>query len=286
MNKPAAGNGRESAVSEQFRALRESGRRGLIPFITAGYPEPELTVSLMQGLVEAGADLIELGIPFSDPMADGPVIQKASDVALRHGVSLDAVLRMVGEFRLGNRHTPVLLMGYLNPIEKMGYSRFAERAASAGVNGILVVDLPPEDADPLLEEFRRFGLECIFLVAPNTEAPRLGEIAARARGFIYYVALKGVTGASHLDPARLSEGVRACREKTGLPVAVGFGITDAASARAVAEFSDAVVVGSALIRQMEALWEAGRRKEEFVQRVSAFVAELRQALDTPAQGEA
>jgi len=239
-----------SRIEARFRALREAGRTALVPYLTAGDPEPAVTVPLMHRLVEAGADLLELGVPFSDPMADGPVIQAACERALAHGVRLRDVLDMVARFRERDADTPVVLMGYLNPVEAMGYAAFAKRAASAGVDGVLTVDLPPEEAGELVAELRPRGLDPVFLAAPTTSEERARRIAEQARGFLYYVSLKGVTGAGHLDVAEVARRLEALRRAVRLPVGVGFGIRDPDSAARVARVADAVVVGSALVERL------------------------------------
>jgi tryptophan synthase alpha chain len=265
-----------SRLADRFARLRAAGRKALIPYVTAGDPAPGITVPLMQAMAAAGADVIELGVPFSDPMADGPVIQRASERALRHHVSLRTVLDMVRDFRRSDAATPVVLMGYLNPIEAMGYAAFATAAAEAGVDGVLTVDLPPEEAGELLAALQSRDLAPIFLIAPNTTAERLRAISAAARGFIYYVSLKGVTGAAHLDIESVRNKVAEIRRGTDLPVGVGFGIRDAAAAAAVAAVADAVVVGSALVKIIE---EAGNDTAAVTARVSARLTEMRQAID-------
>lgn len=266
-------------LDSRFAQLRAAGRKALIPFVTAGDPEPGVTVGLMHALVEAGADVIELGVPFSDPMADGPVIQRASERALRHHVSLRQVLEMVREFRIRDGETPVLLMGYLNPIEIMGYREFAVTAAEHGADGVLTVDLPPEEGGELLEALRPHDLKPIFLVAPTTTAERMERVCREAGGFVYYVSVKGVTGAGHLDTDAIAAKVAEIRNHTPLPVGVGFGIKDAETAAQVAAVADAVVVGSALVSRIEALAEQPQRIPE---QVGSFVRELRQALDRAA----
>ncbi len=263
-------------IRQRFDALCQSGRRALVPFITAGDPEPGATVGLMHDLVGAGADLIELGVPFTDPMADGPVIQHASERALAHGVSLRDVLGMVSEFREQDRETPVVLMGYLNPIEVMGYPSYAVSAAEAGVDGTLVVDLPPEEAGEFLAACREQGLETIFLVAPTTSETRMELICRSAGGFVYYVSLKGVTGSSRLDVSALEGKLEQIRRHTDLPVGIGFGIKDAETAAQVGRIADAVVIGSALVSRIE---EHGADRERLGREVRGFIGELRQALD-------
>jgi len=234
-----------------------------------------MTVALMHALVAAGADVIELGVPFSDPMADGPVVQRASDRALKRGVSLERVLAFVREFRATNKTTPVVLMGYANPIEAMGSTRFVEAAREAGVDGVLVVDCPPEECESFADLARSHGIDLIFLLAPTSDDARIAQVAKLASGYLYYVSLKGVTGAGHFDLADVAAKLPHIRRATRLPVGVGFGIRDAATARAVAEFSDAVVIGSAIIQQMEAA-PAG----EQLRYASRFMQEIRTALDT------
>ena len=239
-----------SRITRYFAALE--GKKALIPFITAGDPHPTLTVELMHGLVEGGADIIELGVPFSDPMADGPVIQRASERALAHKVGLTDVLDMVSTFRKTNSHTPVVLMGYLNPVHAMGFVEFAKAARSAGVDGVLTVDCPPEEATVLATALKAERLDPIFLIAPTTPDARIAEIAKLVRGYVYYVSVKGVTGAANLDIDEIADKIAALREHTKLPIGVGFGIRNADTARRIAEVSDAVVVGSHLVQEVEA----------------------------------
>jgi len=267
-----------SRIAGRFECLRGESCRALIFFIAAATPERTVTVPLMHALVEAGADVIELGVPFSDPMADGPVIQRASERALMSGVTLGDVLGMVREFRRRDAETPIVLMGYLNPVEAMGYEAFAAAAAEAGVDGALTVDLPPEEADELVASLRQHGLDPIFLLAPTSPPERVRLICEHASGFIYYVSLKGVTGANRLDVeevGRRLEGIRAC---TRLPLGVGFGIRDPESAAAVARVSDAVVVGSALVRRVEDLVAT---PERIPAEVSQLLAGMRRAMDAP-----
>ncbi|MDR3415636.1 MAG: tryptophan synthase subunit alpha [Nevskia sp.] len=240
-----------SRLQGVFESLQARGRKGLIPYITAGDPHPRHTVQLMHALVRGGADVLELGVPFSDPMADGPVIQLACERALAHGTSLRQVLGMVEEFRRTDRDTPVVLMGYLNPIEAYGKAEFARRAREAGVDGVLVVDMPAEEAPDIAPLFRNEGLDCIFLLAPTSCAGRIDLIARQASGYLYYVSLKGVTGAATLDVTDVAARLAEIRRHTRLPLAVGFGIRDAQSAAAVGRVADAVVVGSALVAQIE-----------------------------------
>ncbi len=263
-----------SRIQTTFEQLAKSRRTALIPFVTAGDPEPGMTVPLMHALVEASADVIELGVPFSDPMADGPVIQRASDRALRHGVGLGRVLAFVREFRTTNQTTPVVLMGYANPIEAMGAARFVEEAQQAGVDGVLVVDYPPEECESFAALVRSHGMDLIFLLAPTSGDARIAQVAKLASGYLYYVSLKGVTGAGHLDLSEVAEMIPRIRRETKLPVGVGFGIRDAATAKAVAKFADAVVIGSAIIQQMEAA-PAG----EQLLYAGRFMKDIRAALD-------
>jgi len=236
-----------SRLTTRFDELARTGRKALIPFITAGDPDPAFTVPILHAMVKAGADIIELGVPFSDPMADGPVIQRASERALEHKVNLRHVLEMVAQFRSQDSTTPVVLMGYLNPIECMGYEAFANAAGRAGVDGALTVDMPPEEAGTLAPMLENAGVDPIFLLAPNSTDQRIQTIAALGKGYLYYVSLKGVTGASHLDVSSVERKLRQIRRFTALPVAVGFGVKDAETAAVIAGLADAVVVGSALI---------------------------------------
>jgi tryptophan synthase alpha chain len=272
-----------SRIAKRFAETRASGRAALIPYVTAGDPEPGVTVALMHDLVAAGADLLELGVPFSDPMADGPVIQLACERALAHGTSLRDVLRMVQEFRDTDQETPVILMGYLNPVERMGAEVFVEAAGAAGVDGVLMVDLPPEESGELAAMLERLGIDPIFLVAPTTSAARLQHAAAAARGFIYYVSLKGVTGSQSLDPAELGARLGVIRAVTDLPLGVGFGIRDARTAASVARVADAVVVGSAFVRMVEQFPGAPDR---FRAAASALAREMRSAMDAARMAEA
>ena len=265
-----------SRIAARFASLRDQGRKALIPYITAGDPQPDVTVPLMHALVEAGADLLELGVPFSDPMADGPVIQAACERALRHHVSLTQVLDMVRRFRDTDEQTPVVLMGYLNPIEVMGYVKFAGAARAAGVDGVLTVDLPPEEAHDLVDSLKANQLDPIFLAAPTSDDDRLRRMAECGSGFLYYVSFKGVTGANRLDVKSVQQKLAQIRANTGLPVGVGFGISDAESAAQVAEFADAVVVGSALVKRIAAL---ASRPEDVAGQAPAIIAEMRRAMD-------
>lgn len=251
-----------------------AGRKALIPFITAGDPNPGLTVALMDALVAGGADILELGVPFSDPMADGPVIQRASERALVHNVGLRDVLAMVADFRQHNATTPVVLMGYLNPVEAMSYTEFAKAAQAAGVDGLLTVDCPPEEAEALSLALHAEGLAPIYLIAPTTPAARLADIARHARGYVYYVSLKGVTGAANLDVAEVARRVAAIRTHIQLPIGVGFGIRDGQTARQVADVSDAVVIGSRLVQAVESA-----PLDQAAATLQALLADIRAALD-------
>jgi tryptophan synthase alpha chain len=264
-----------SRIAATFEALKRNGRKALIPFITAGDPDPKLTVPLMHALAEAGCDIIELGVPFSDPMADGPVIQRSSERALRHGVSLRDVLGCVAEFRRTDRATPVVVFGYANPIEALGVERFADAVKAADADGVLVVDYPPEEARPLCGLLEARGLDMIFLLSPTTVDRRLEQVAALARGYLYYVSLRGVTGAAHIDVADVAARVSHVRSFSKIPVGVGFGIRDAGSACAVAAVADAVVIGSALIQEIEK-----SPREEAVARAIRFLAPIRAGLDS------
>lgn len=268
-----------SRIAARFASLREAGRKALIPYITAGDPQPDVTVPLMHALVEAGADLLELGVPFSDPMADGPVIQAACERALKHHVSLTHVLEMVRGFRETDDQTPVVLMGYLNPIEVMGYARFAGAARAAGVDGVLTVDLPPEEAHALIDSLKADQLDPIFLAAPTSGEDRIRLMHECGGGFLYYVSFKGVTGANRLDVDAVHNKLAQIRANTDLPVGVGFGIRDAESAARIAEFADAVVVGSALVSRIAALAD---RPEDIVSQAPAIIAEMRRAMDDTA----
>ena len=265
-------------IDATFARLRAAGRTALIPYITTGDPSPALTVPIMHRLVAAGADIIELGVPFSDPMADGPVIQKASERALARGIGAPQVLAMVREFRITNTRTPVVLMGYANPIERYdqreGDGAFIAAAREAGVDGLLVVDYPPEECEAFAARLKAAGLDLIFLLAPTSTEQRMQEVGRIASGYVYYVSLKGVTGAGHLDTAAVAEMVPRIRRHVSVPVGVGFGIRDAATARAVGAVADAVVIGSRLIQILET-----ETRENAPLAARAFMAEIRAALD-------
>lgn len=271
-----------SRINACFEKLKTDGRKALIPYVTAGDSDPKVTVPLMHAMVQAGADIIELGVPFSDPMADGPVIQRAAERALEHHTSLHDVLAMVTEFRQQDSATPVVLMGYLNPVEVMGYTAFAKAAAEAGVDGALTVDLPPEEADELVTALKAQQLDPIFLLAPTSDDERIKLITDAASGYVYYVAVKGVTGAGNLDVPAVSTKLDQIRAHTNLPVGVGFGIKDATSAAAVAAVADAVVVGSALVQKIEEaqkVEQAAGQHDRINTEIAELLAQMRAAMD-------
>lgn len=269
-----------SRIAGRFQNLAEQGRTALIPYIVAGDPGLDVTVALMHSLVDSGADIIEVGVPFSDPMSEGPVIQLGHERALANGTRLRTVLEMVQEFRERDSDTPVLLMGYANPVEHMGYAEFADAASTAGVDALLTVDIPPEEVEGVNTQLRRVDMDNIFLVAPTTPEERIERIAEQASGFIYYVSLKGVTGAGHLDTAEVALRIADIRRHSDLPVAVGFGIKDAATAQAVAAVADGVVVGSALVDSMAQVIEGGGDRQAAVAAAAALVAQIRQGIDS------
>jgi len=262
-------------IDQRFETLQAQGQKALIPFITAGDPHPDWTVGIMHALVAAGSDVIELGVPFSDPMADGPVIQEASERAIEKGVSLHSVLDFVRDFRRVDRETPVVLMGYMNPVERYGHEAFARDAAAAGVDGVLMVDCPPEEMTGLRDLLQSAGMYPICLLAPTTTPERMDFITGVAKGYLYYVSFKGITGADRLDQAGISGPLEEIRRHTSLPLAVGFGIKDAETAAAVAKVSDAVVIGSALVQR---LGEA-TSEEEAARLARTFLAPVRAAMD-------
>lgn len=274
-----------SRIQATFQALQAQGKKGLIPFMMTGDPEPAWTVDLMHVLADNGADVIELGVPFSDPMADGPVIQRAAERALVKGVSLAQVLDNVAAFRRKNTHTPVVLMGYANPIERMGLAAFAQRAQMAGVDGVLVVDYPPEESDAFAAQMRAHNLDPIFLLAPTSTDERIAAVAKQASGYVYYVSLTGVTGAAHLDPDSVAGKIPQIKRHVSVPVGVGFGIRDAQTAAAIGQVADAVVIGSRIIQLLE---DATRDQDDqsaakAVKSLAEFIAGIRVALDeTPA----
>ena len=268
-----------SRIAGRFQSLAEQGRKALVPYIVAGDPGADATVPLMHRLVEAGADIIELGVPFSDPMSEGPVIQLAHERALANGISLTNAIDMVRSFRTRDTETPVLLMGYANPVEHMGYARFADTAAEAGLDALLTVDIPPEEVASVNAELHRVGMDNIFLVAPTTPDDRVGVIAGQASGFIYYVSLKGVTGAANIDADYVEQNVARIRAHTDLPVAVGFGIKDATSAASIASCCDGVVVGSALVNLIAGKITAGASEQEWMDAAAALLSEIRTGID-------
>ncbi|MEE9422222.1 MAG: tryptophan synthase subunit alpha [Gammaproteobacteria bacterium] len=265
-----------SRIAQRFDSLKKQGRTALIPYITAGDPQPDVTVPLLHALVDAGADLLEIGVPFSDPMADGPVIQAACERALKHKIGMRHVLDMVTEFRQQDQETPIILMGYLNPIEVMGYAEFAVAANAAGVDGVITVDLPPEEATDFCAELTGRQLDPIFLAAPTSDDERIKRMVSLGGGFLYYVSFKGVTGANRLDVTAVANKLKQIRACTSLPIAVGFGIRDAESAAQVAGVADAVVVGSALVGRMA---ELADEPENISSKAPVIIAAMRNAMD-------
>jgi tryptophan synthase alpha chain len=267
-----------SRIAATFRALQHDGRRALVPYVTAGFPYADITPDLMHGMVAAGADVIELGVPFSDPMADGPVIQKAGEAALAMGVGTTQVLAMVAAFRQKDDRTPVVLMGYANPVERYngvhGPGSFIRDAAAAGVDGLLIVDYPPEECEDFAAELKAAGIDLIFLLAPTSTDARMAQVGRIATGYVYYVSLKGVTGAGHLDTEAVGRMIPRIREHVSVPVGVGFGIRDARTAQAVGSAADAVVIGTRIIQLID-----GQPRDQVVPRVREFLAEIREALD-------
>ncbi|MBY0243670.1 MAG: tryptophan synthase subunit alpha [Burkholderiaceae bacterium] len=263
-----------SRIAPTFAALKEQNKTALVTFITGGDPAPELTVPLMHALVAGGADVLELGVPFSDPMAEGPVIQRACERALALGVTMRDVFGYVAEFRKTNQHTPVVLMGYANPIERMGWDAFVSASKEAGADGAIVVDYPPEECEEFAAKMRAAELDLIFLLAPTSTEARVQQVAKVGGGFSYYVSLKGVTGAGNIDTVDVAARLEGIRKHVKLPIGVGFGIRDGATARAVAELADAVVIGSRIIQEIE-----NTPKEGAVAAVQAFTQSIRSALD-------
>jgi tryptophan synthase alpha chain len=268
-----------SRISARLEQLASAGRKAVVPYIVAGDPSPDTTVPLMHELVAQGADIVELGVPFSDPMAEGPVIQLGHERALMHRATLRDILAMVAEFRRTDNETPVVLMGYANPVERIGYEAFAREAAAAGVDGVLIVDMPPEEAGDLTDQLRPAGIDMIFLLAPTTTDERIRKVAAMASGYLYCVSLKGVTGAGHLDVSAVAALLARIKAITSLPVTVGFGIKDAASASAIARVADGVVIGSALVERVAAATREGRSTEELARDTAALIGEIRAAVD-------
>jgi len=265
---------RSSRIKGVFERLNRERRKALIPYFTAGDPHRGAIVPIMHALANAGADVIEVGVPFSDPMADGPTIQRASERALAQGVTLKDILEAVRVFRASDDKTPVVLMGYANPIEAMGTDQFVTRAAQSGVDGVLVVDYPPEESQQFADRLEARGLDMIFLVAPTTTQARMKELASRARGYLYYVSLTGVTGATHINRDAVARKIAQLREFTRLPIGVGFGIRDGDTARAIGAVADAVVIGSALVSCME-----GASADDAPARAGAFLSVIRKAMD-------
>jgi tryptophan synthase alpha chain len=266
-----------SRIAATFAALAGQRRKALIPYVTAGHPYADITVELMHGLARAGADVIELGVPFSDPMADGPVIQRSSERALSFGIGLNTVLDMVRDFRRDDVRTPVVLMGYANPVERYGQQRFIADAATAGVDGVLIVDYPPQECEEFAAGLRAAGMDPIFLLAPTSTEARMAEVGRIATGYVYYVSLKGVTGSGSLDTDAVATMIPRIRAHVGVPVGVGFGIRDAATAVAVARVSDAVVIGSRIIQLIDSV-----PRDQVVAVASGFIGEIRAALDADA----
>jgi len=265
-----------SRLAATFERLTKTGRKALIPFITTGDPRPDFTLPLMHALVKAGVDIIELGVPFSDPMADGPVIQRASERALAHKMSLKKTLAIAEEFRKTDQQTPVVLMGYLNPIEAMSYEGFANAAQRADIDGVLTVDLPPEEGEECAALLKDRGIDTIFLLAPNSTDERIQKMSALGSGYLYYVSLKGVTGAGHLNAADVENKLKQIKAITAMPVSIGFGVKDAETAKTIAAMGDGVVVGSALISKIESnLDNLERAKSEIIELLSA----MRRAMD-------
>lgn len=272
-----------SRIQQTFATLAQQGRKGLIPFITAGDPSTAVTVQLMHALVRGGADIIELGVPFSDPMADGPVVQRASERALKHGVGLSDVLQCVREFRNSNETTPIVLMGYANPIERMGVEVFVAAAEKAGVDGVLVVDYPPEECVEYSACMKKHGLDVIFLLAPTSTEKRMQQVAKVASGYVYYVSLKGVTGSNVIDLTEVNRMLPLIKQYVQVPIAVGFGIRDAATAKLIANVADAVVIGSRIIQEIESHQvnanEADPTESALLTCVHDFIHQIRQAMD-------
>lgn len=263
-----------SRIQSTFDTLKSQHKKALVPYMTAGDPSPKWTVPLMHTMVKHGADMIELGVPFSDPMADGPVIQRASERALVHKVGLRKVLDMVAEFRQQDQTTPIVLMGYANPIEAMGIAKFTQLSKEAGVDGVLTVDYPPEECGKFTAALSAAEIDSIFLLSPTTEPARTDLIVKQATGFLYYVSLKGVTGAANLDIDEVKKRVAEIKAKTNLPVGVGFGVKDAATAQSVAAIADAIVVGSRMVLTIEA-----SNEENLIENVTKLMQELRAAID-------
>jgi tryptophan synthase alpha chain len=263
-----------SRIARRFADLKAQGRRALIPYLAGGDPARELTVPLMHALVRSGADILELGVPFSDPMADGPVIQRAAERGIGNGVGLRVCLEMVAAFRQNDASTPIVLMGYANPIEQMGVAAFVEAAAVSGVDGVIVVDYPPEECRDFTAQLRSRNIDTVFLLAPTSTEARMAQVAEQGGGFLYYVSLKGITGAGHLDVDAVAARLPMIRRHSALPIAVGFGIRDGASAKAIARVADGVVVGSRLIQVMESAGPSAA-----LEAATQLITEIRQAID-------
>lgn len=270
-----------SRIAAVFDSLRAANRAGLIPFVTAGDPSPAHIVPLLRELVKGGADVVELGVPFSDPMADGPTIQRSSERAIQAGTGLRVVLDAVAEYRREDARTPIVLMGYANPIEHMGLGAFVTRAKAAGIDGVLVVDYPPEECGPWLKALEGSGIDPIFLLSPTSSAARIDSVAALARGYIYYVSLKGVTGAAHIDTDDVARMLERIRSRTKVPVGVGFGIRAPETAAAIARLADAVVIGSRIVEEIESAPAA-----QAPARAGALLAQFRAAIETARAAEA
>jgi|TARA_B110000305_G_scaffold238713_1_gene304772 tryptophan synthase alpha chain len=263
-----------SRIQTTFTNLANNKRKALIPFITAGDPHPDMTVNLLHALVDSGADMIELGIPFSDPMADGPVIQRASERALANNVGINKTIDLVKDFRKDNEHTPIILMGYANPIEAIGLTNFVGAIKEAGVDGVITVDYPPEESKEFVSLLLKNDIDSIFLLSPTTEDERIKLIISQATGFIYYVSLKGVTGSANIDMEQVSKRVNNVRQFTNLPVAVGFGVKDAKTAKEVAAIADAVVIGSRIVLEIEQ-----SNKDDLIGNIKKLMREMKDAIE-------
>ena len=262
-----------SKIQDVFNNLAHHNKKALIPFITAGDPHPDMTVDILHTLVESGADMIELGIPFSDPMADGPVIQRASERALANSVGIKKTIEIAKHFRSSNKHTPIILMGYANPMEAIGIDNFIELIDDAEVDGVITVDYPPEESSEFVKKLKNKNIDSIFLLSPTTEDDRIKLIIDQASGFIYYVSLKGVTGSSNIDINQVSERVKNIKQFTSLPIGVGFGVRDAKTAKDVAMVADAVVVGSRIVQEVET-----SSKEDLLRNINQLMSEIKQAI--------
>ncbi len=268
-----------SRISGCLSTLRASGKKALIPYVMGGDPNPLVTVELLHAMVAAGANVIELGMPFSDPFADGPTIQLAGERALKAATNIQSILGIVADFRKTDDATPIVLMGYLNPVERMGYPVFCEAAHAAGVDGLLLVDMPPEERHLVAEHCDRLGMDTVFLAAPTTVDARLESIASSTQGYLYYVSLKGITGSGALNVDEVADRVAHIRSLTDVPVIVGFGIKTGEQARAIGQCADGVIIGSRLVATMEALAD---KPDEIPSAIGAIIAEIRHAMDTPA----